>query len=630
MEKHKFITEIGFSLTGTANIKTETKKLKIKERINKMFDLRKFMVASTLGLVVTASSLATPMISNAEFIKNNITAKKMVKPPSKVSKLSAMMSKDNLKNIAPQTLNSVNNFYSSKSNLNLKSRPVPCFPVIRHAVTCFPVNRRPEISLPDNVNWVNFVDDEVSENIIASDPDGDILIYSASNLPPGLSIDSVTGLISGTIDPYITNENPYSVSVSVSDGQFVSQFFKNWTVLEGEPLEIEVVNIDGQQDVDPLPMTIRGPDGQLQSFTLPSIEHDDSPIPLRPLVSPGDVTLSQGGSVHKPSEISSTTRALMSNYDDSMSAPVIENIKLADNMAIITLRDDNTGYLVFIKEKGINTEKVIGLSRNERVAAFDQLYGETLKPGCTYQLRICKIGDSGVSDDKYCDIILTKPEAIVITDIVEEKTFKGKIVGSFGYWDGDYNNIVPGVQEGNGSFPRFPGHITVDWTPQDVALIGNRYAYESYREEGMQHEEMVQADVILGYYLDMDGEADPGTDERDLFKGCSDFDSGEYDADGPYAFVALHLKIEIDPITGEDKSKYLVMLHGDHLATEDPGSKVWKSASIYDAGITYVIPGDWEQGIPNIIQGFVVVRTDMLGSTRNVTFNYRLGLNWFR
>lgn len=52
----------------------------------------------------------------------------------------------------------------------------------------------------------------------ATDPDPDILTYSATGLPPGLSINLSTGLISGTIGFTATSASPYSVQVTVNDG----------------------------------------------------------------------------------------------------------------------------------------------------------------------------------------------------------------------------------------------------------------------------------------------------------------------------------------------------------------------------------------------------------------------------
>ncbi len=52
--------------------------------------------------------------------------------------------------------------------------------------------------------------------VIASDPDGDVLFYSASGLPEGLSIDAGSGFITGTP----TSNEEYTVTVTVSDGEF--------------------------------------------------------------------------------------------------------------------------------------------------------------------------------------------------------------------------------------------------------------------------------------------------------------------------------------------------------------------------------------------------------------------------
>ncbi len=79
----------------------------------------------------------------------------------------------------------------------------------------------------------------VSLPINASQPDGDALSFDASGLPLGLSIDSGTGLISGTIDPSAGSNTAYSVTVTVTDdttatSQTASQTFA-WTVGAGVP-----------------------------------------------------------------------------------------------------------------------------------------------------------------------------------------------------------------------------------------------------------------------------------------------------------------------------------------------------------------------------------------------------------
>ena len=52
---------------------------------------------------------------------------------------------------------------------------------------------------------------------VTQDPDGDVLTFSAVDLPPGLSIDPATGLITGTVT--IPQTEPFVFTVSVTDGE---------------------------------------------------------------------------------------------------------------------------------------------------------------------------------------------------------------------------------------------------------------------------------------------------------------------------------------------------------------------------------------------------------------------------
>ena len=96
-----------------------------------------------------------------------------------------------------------------------------------------------EVNLPPVVdNPGPQADDEnaaVNLQIIASDPNGDALGYSATGLPPGLGIDAGTGLISGTVsfDAVVHPDLSavYAVTVSVSDGTNPIQSVSfDWTV----------------------------------------------------------------------------------------------------------------------------------------------------------------------------------------------------------------------------------------------------------------------------------------------------------------------------------------------------------------------------------------------------------------
>jgi VCBS repeat-containing protein len=76
---------------------------------------------------------------------------------------------------------------------------------------------------------------DVSGNF--ADPDAsDVFSFTATNLPPGLSIDPLTGVISGTIDPSASTGGPYSVTVTATDpsGVPTSQTFI-WNVTNPAP-----------------------------------------------------------------------------------------------------------------------------------------------------------------------------------------------------------------------------------------------------------------------------------------------------------------------------------------------------------------------------------------------------------
>ncbi|MEM6801991.1 MAG: malectin domain-containing carbohydrate-binding protein, partial [Bacteroidota bacterium] len=75
----------------------------------------------------------------------------------------------------------------------------------------------------------------ISLAVQASGGDG-ALVYSANGLPPGLSINSGNGVISGTITSGANNNSPYAVSVSVDDSDSDNSDIKStsfsWTVLD--------------------------------------------------------------------------------------------------------------------------------------------------------------------------------------------------------------------------------------------------------------------------------------------------------------------------------------------------------------------------------------------------------------
>ncbi len=110
----------------------------------------------------------------------------------------------------------------------------------------------------------------VDLSVFVTDPDGDPLIFMATGLPPGLSIDPITGVVTGTLPPDASQGGPYVVTLTTDDGHggVVSTTF-NWQVTNppplavddtattrgNEPVRIPVLTNDSDPDGDPLTVT---------------------------------------------------------------------------------------------------------------------------------------------------------------------------------------------------------------------------------------------------------------------------------------------------------------------------------------------------------------------------------------
>ncbi|MEM7455250.1 MAG: Ig-like domain-containing protein [Planctomycetota bacterium] len=131
-------------------------------------------------------------------------------------------------------------------------------------------NDAPVVATPI-ADQTDFDSDVVAIDISSSfsDPDGHSLTFSATGLPPGLSIDSA-GNITGTIDSSASAGGPYSVTVTADDGNggTVSDTF-TWTVTNPAPLAVndsfgtnEDVTVSGNVSAND-----NDPDGDAVSFT---------------------------------------------------------------------------------------------------------------------------------------------------------------------------------------------------------------------------------------------------------------------------------------------------------------------------------------------------------------------------
>jgi hypothetical protein len=94
------------------------------------------------------------------------------------------------------------------------------------------------VSITDPGDQFNSISDTVSLPISATDSASGTLNYSAAGLPDGLSINSSTGLISGTISGTASTSTPYTTTIIVSDGANIDIDIFQWSVSQAGPVVV--------------------------------------------------------------------------------------------------------------------------------------------------------------------------------------------------------------------------------------------------------------------------------------------------------------------------------------------------------------------------------------------------------
>ena len=166
------------------------------------------------------------------------------------------------------------------------------------------------VGLSSPGDQANVNGDTVSLPIAASSA-GASLSYSASNLPPGLSLNPSTGVIAGTLSTTADAASPYTTTLTASDGTHSASTTLTWTVAHlaltnpgnqfGREATAVSLQLQGRDaDGDPLTYTATGlPAGLslssngLISGTLDAAAHGRSPYQVTVTASDGSHSVSQ-------------------------------------------------------------------------------------------------------------------------------------------------------------------------------------------------------------------------------------------------------------------------------------------------------------------------------------------------
>ena len=161
-----------------------------------------------------------------------------------------------------------------------------------------------------------------------SDIDGDPLTFAAIGLPEGLSIDSETGFITGTLPPGASADGPYSVTVTATDpdGAAVSAEFI-WTVENIAPVvtaELPNVSFNDASDVSlSTAASFADPDGDELTFTATDLPEGLSIDPETGLISG---TIDHSASQSGPYEVTVTATDAQGESTTTTFTLAVENV----------------------------------------------------------------------------------------------------------------------------------------------------------------------------------------------------------------------------------------------------------------------------------------------------------------
>ena len=134
----------------------------------------------------------------------------------------------------------------------------------------------PKITVDAITDQSNLESDTVSLAVTASEP-GATLTYSETGLPSGLSINSSTGAITGTVATGDAANGPYTVDVTVTDGTYSTDVEFGWTIMHGSNTAPVLTNPGTQVNVvsDSVNLALSASDADGDSLTYSAVNLPD-------------------------------------------------------------------------------------------------------------------------------------------------------------------------------------------------------------------------------------------------------------------------------------------------------------------------------------------------------------------
>ena len=127
----------------------------------------------------------------------------------------------------------------------------------------------------------------ISLDANATDPDGNPLTYSATNLPSGITINASSGVISGTLSA--TSSGTYNVVITVSDGSLTDTDPFTWTVTEPVVNQAPVFSTDFTNRTDA--------EGAVISLDANATDPDGNPLTYSATNLPSGITINASSGV---------------------------------------------------------------------------------------------------------------------------------------------------------------------------------------------------------------------------------------------------------------------------------------------------------------------------------------------